>query len=202
LLPAVRRLAWIASALASCGGASDLHFATSYWFDGTEHYSTAHEADAQLAEALVRDQAARDLNCAKVNFALTQPYDRAWVVNGCGKRAVFVVTTVSLSDLATIPGHGGAYLIQYERAIDVTAEHEPAPAPGQQGSAYTGEIRRWRTLVEESSKDLTCPVTEILPDMVPQGRAPMLPIAEGCGQRASYVVDGERLRLVSQVPIR
>jgi hypothetical protein len=75
LLPAVRRLAWIASAVASRGGASDLYFATS-WFDGTEHTTRPHTRRTHsLREALVRDQASCDLDCAK---------ETAWARNRAG----------------------------------------------------------------------------------------------------------------------
>lgn len=176
--------------MAGCGMFSP--YVAAYTFDGTEHYTTGDDS-ARFEQATVHDAAARELAC--LDIAVDQPYKRAYVASGCGRHAVFVMTSTMPGDPRKIPGHDGTYYVTAEHAIDVT---QTGTATDPLGT----DLRKWRALIAAGARDLECPIDQVVPDFVPQYRAPELPIAEGCGQRASYVAEQTSLRLVALVSAR
>jgi hypothetical protein len=176
--------------LAGCGAFA--HYTAAYTFDGAAHYTLDGDS-ARFEPAAVRDAAAREFACSDV--AVDQPYNRAYVATGCGRHAVFVVASAMASDPQRIPGHDGTYVVSEERAIDVTA-------PGSATDPLGTDLRKWRALIAAGARDLACPIDQVVPDLVPQYRAPEVPIAEGCGHRASYVAEQTSLRLIGLVTAR
>ena len=129
-----------------------------------------------------------------------QPYKRAYVVTGCDRHAVLVLVSGSDGKLRDIPGGQSAW-VTYYRAFDLGAVVDPPPAPIDR-AAFTSELKEWVNLVRQAAKDLKCGATDILPDFVPQGDAPTIPIGEGCGKRATYVEDSPgSFRLLSIVNV-
>jgi hypothetical protein len=163
-------------AVVACGGAE-------YDFDNV-HHAAADAATAKLYEReVVREAAASALACGKQALSIEQPYDRAYVVTGCGHRAAFVAIT-DLGDW-----RWRVHAVDVSLANAVPGEVAPATIAG------------WRAIVSRASVDLGCDRDQITPDFVPQGRAHAMPIGEGCGRRASYVADDHVLRLIAIVPL-
>ena len=172
--------------VAACGGGFST--ATQYYFDNATHIAP-DDATAQLYEReVVREAAANALACGKQALAIAQPHTRAYVVVGCGHRAVFV----AIDRLEP-----SAWRV---RAVDVSlATPQPDEVPPER---YGVDVAaEWRMIVTRASVDLHCDRDQITPDLVPQGRARAIPIAEGCGRRASYISDDHTLVLTAVVPL-
>jgi hypothetical protein len=135
----------------------------------------------------VRDHAAREFACSKAEVVVAAPYGRAFVASGCRHRAVFVIGMVGGLD------SDGKYIIDMV-PFDVTAS-----TPSETNAPPS--VVAWRSLMTRGAIDLACERDTITPDIVPQHRAPDVPIAEGCGHRATYVVDDHALRLIGLVPL-
>ena len=209
----MRTLALVASmaalaALAACGSYVPAGSLTGGYWHGADHYFASAYGDDEWRgheEDVVRDQAARDLACPTASLQLERPYERAWVAQGCGRRATFLLVTVRIAAPTRRLSPERAVWPIWVRAIDLASPAPPPPLP--EGLEATSDplldAEPWTALVAQGSKDLECPRDQITPDFVPQGRAPSLPIAEGCAKRATYVSgDGKLLRLSAVVPIR
>ena len=173
-------------AVAACGGGFST--ATQYYFDNATHIAP-DDATAQLYEReVVREAAASALACRKQALSIEQPHTRAYVVVGCARRAVFV----AIDRLEP-----SAWRV---RAVDVSLA---TPQPGELPPERWGidVAAEWREIVGRASVDLHCDRDQITPDLVPQGRAREIPIAEGCGHRASYISDDHTLVLTAIVPL-
>ncbi len=188
--------------VSGCGGFfSD--WVTAGYVGGSERYYTYETWSAGGEREVVGDEASRELACAAGELTIAQPYSRAYLVTGCGKRGVFVTASLSDQEPRKIPGSEDDAIVTYWRAVNVLAPVAPPPAPVSHGD-YMTSVKTWVRLVQQGAKDLDCDPKELLPDIVPQGRAPSLPLVEGCGNRATYIgeVDTNPLRLVSIVPIK
>lgn len=172
--------------VAACGGGFST--ATEYQFDHASHVA-ADDATAKRYELeVVREAAASTLACDKPALTITQPNERAYVVTGCGHRGVFVAID-ALEDWTW-----------RMRAVDVSlAIAVPDERPPARNSTDVAAV--WRAIVTQASIDLHCDRDQITPDLVPQGRARAIPIAEGCGHRASYITDDHTLVLTAIVPL-
>ena len=195
------RLLILGATLPACGGAPGSSYGTTGWVRGADRaYTYAAWQDSGERDVVV-DQASRDFACAPAELAVARPNDRAYVVTGCGHRGVFVSFGV------TGPTVSGAYM----RAVNVLAPVLPPATPAGavddptvQASSTWSTARRWVRLAAQAVVDLGCPADQLAPDFIPQGRAPALPVVEGCGKRATYLseVDPRQFRLSAIVAVR
>lgn len=180
---------------------------TAGFWDGRDHYfATDEKRDEWLAHDVdvLRDQAARDLACAASSLLITHPYERAYVVSGCGRQAPFLLVRVGSEGRVWLPDRNHPVYVSWVRAVNLASEGSMVPLPRVASSLLLPNPRPWITLVAQGAKDLECPLSQVTPDFVPQGKAPDLPVAEGCGKRATYLSEPhpDTFRLSSIVPIR
>jgi len=193
----------LAACLLSCGGDWGLHdYVTAGLVGGTDRLYTYEEWKAHGSDDVVRDEASREFQCALGELSVDQPYHRAYVITGCGHRGVFVVESLADDQTHKMPGHEDGAYVTWWRAVNVVAPVEPPSAPI--AGTMLANAKRWIDLVKQGAKDLECSPGELTPDFVPQGKAPSVPLVEGCGKRAIYVddVDPNPIRLTSIVPIK
>jgi hypothetical protein len=169
------------------------------WIRGEDRAFTPEEWSARGLDEAVIDQASRDFACPVGQIEAQRPNERMHIVTGCGHRGiyVFVVATQWDSPANTVREWG--------RALNVSTPKEPPteppPTPAGAISASTrsswSEAQRWIRLVQKGAHDLSCAPDQVTPDFIPQGRAPELPVVEGCGKRATYLSerDAQVLRL-------
>jgi hypothetical protein len=140
-------------------------------------------ADWELGKrAVIADQARRDFRCEAGHVTVEALNRRAFVATGCGRRGVYLI-----EERSNTMDDGNNYVNQvWLRARNVTTPSAPPPTPAGSIPASDG-ARGWVELVERGAHDLACPAEELTPDFVPQGRAPALPVVEGCGKRATYL---------------
>jgi hypothetical protein len=157
------------------------------------------------ADPAVADQAALDFNCpvANVWVAKRRTADFAWSVEACGRHSAYVAVERSVTTSGA-PGHEGRCLVM-ETVRFVRLDGDPAAAIERMDATYNGpqpaadshesvfgsvenvsRVRNWGALVDQASKDLACPRDELVPGFWASGRT-TTPIAEGCGQRATYL---------------
>jgi hypothetical protein len=197
-------LACVASfALAGCAEVKDV---TGGWWNGSDHYFvSARRSDEWSGHErnVVSDAAKRSLACPAVD--VEQPYGNAWVATGCGRRTTLLVVLFGPNRAMKIPGFDDEVWPSWARAIDLVKPQLPEPLPYERNLSETPflQAQRWIDLVAAGARDLQCPADQVTPDIVPQGKAPALPIVEGCGKRATYVSeDSDKApRLSSLVPI-
>jgi hypothetical protein len=176
------------------------------WVDGKDRVVTAADSSRE-ARLVVIDQAARDLSCPNAQLTATDSARLAYVVEGCGRRGVFV--------LVYVRAWGAGYEQAWWRALDISDPHEPPPTPrgpvstdwpiDSQVSSTWNDAQRWIVLARQGAIDLACGRTAVTPDFVPQGpRTLDVPIVEGCGKRATYVAErgSDVIRLSSVVAIK
>ncbi len=100
------------------------------WVAGADRGYSEADWDRHGEQDVVLDQASRDLDCPVPQLIMTQPYGRAYVVNGCGRRGVFVTVKVETwSSDETRP------VASWTRAFDVCAPGEPPGTPAGTVSA-------------------------------------------------------------------
>jgi hypothetical protein len=204
-----------AAIVGACTPRPGPRYVTAGWWGGADHYFDStpdhdewdgHEID------VVRDQAARDFNCSPAAVDVHDSGD-VYIAVGCDHRAPFVLVSFgTLGDgPVRVPGRDEPAWPTWIRAVNVITPADPAPAPSGArivGRAWYRAVGRWNALMVQAAKDLECPIDRITPDYVAQGKSPDLPIAEGCGKRATYVGemhadDGPKpLRLSSIVTIQ
>ncbi|MGZ3419723.1 MAG: hypothetical protein ACXVEF_13060 [Polyangiales bacterium] len=182
---------------------------TAGWWGGGDHYYSADYQDNQWQGHevdVVRDQAARDFGCAVDSVVADRPHQRVWVAAGCGHHAPYLLVVLAGSGQVVPPGRAESAYVTWIRAINLASPSSPAPLPStiHSSSDPMHDAKPWIDLVAQGAKDLECPADQITPDYVPQGKAPALPLAEGCGKRATYVSesDPKALRLSSVVTIK
>jgi hypothetical protein len=189
-------------------------FVTAGWWGGQDHYfDTSNNQSAWTGHDLdvVRDQASRDFGCPPATVVV-HATDQVYLASGCARRAPYVTISLGVlgNDPVRVPGRDDLVWPTWIRAVNVVAPTDPPPAPSGAklvGREYQRAVGRWNALVVQGAKDLECPVDQITPDYVPQGKSPDLPLAEGCGKRATYVGEyadetPKPLRLSSIVPVK
>ena len=185
-----------------CGGFFGADFVSAVSIGGQDRYYSADAFKDGGEEGVAREQASREFQCPTSSLAVAQPYKRAFVVTGCGKRGVFVTLGTMDWNARRIPGRDDDAYITYWRAVDVVAPVPPPSLPVEAANPIE-TLKPWIRLSEQGSKDLDCPIDQVTPDIAPQGRAPSVPLVEGCGRRAVYLGGSDPdLRLVSIVPIK
>ena len=153
--------------------------------------------------APVADQAARDLACPIERVHVARSADSfAWAVEACGHHGAYLGATRVILSVA-VPGHEGR-CVMLETVRFVRLDGDPASALAQLDAEYAGppptrvfelpdprfadkveDFRRWVALVEQGAHDLGCPREQVVPGFWP-GKV-TIPVAEGCGQRATYL---------------
>jgi hypothetical protein len=172
--------------------------------------------DSEIDPA-VADQAALDFGCpvSSVRVASRPTTDFAWGVAACGHRGAYVVVQRDVTTSAA-PEHEGRCLVMKTLRFlrlgeDPAAATErmdatyrgPPPAAGSQERLFASpenvtRIQSWGALVEQASKDLACPRDEIVPGFWTHERT-TTPVADGCGQRATYLAGRSPPFLVQSV---
>ncbi|MGZ3421790.1 MAG: hypothetical protein ACXWUG_08045 [Polyangiales bacterium] len=129
-----------------------------------------------------------------------------WIAEGCGHRAPYLLVGLRSSGSVVPPGRSESAYVTWIRAINLASPSAPEPVPSgiQTSSDPMTDAKPWIDLVTQGALDLDCPAPQITPDYIPQGRAPAIPVAEGCGKRATYLSESDPkvLRLSSLVPIK
>jgi hypothetical protein len=160
------------------------------WIQGEDRAFTPNEWSAHGHKEVVIDQASRDFACPVGEVAAQGPYDEGmYIATGCGRRGIYVFVLATQWD--SEPG----IVREWSRALNVSTPTvpatEPPPTPVGAISATApsswSEAQRWIRLVQQGAHDLSCAPDQVTPDFVPQGRAPDLPVVEGCGKRATYL---------------
>jgi hypothetical protein len=189
-----------AIAMLGCGGSGPFGYSSDSigWVAGADRTYTYEQWQATGERDVVLDQASRDFACPTSQLAVARPDGRAYVVTGCGHRGAFVTAGAGAPNVVTT----------YMRAVNVLAPVAPPPTPvgavddaALQTHSSWYIAQRWVRLAAQAAVDLGCPADQLTPDFIPQGRAPDLPVVEGCGQRATYLSeqDPRQFRLSSLV---
>lgn len=181
---------------------------------GVERYydATAWSAHGEL-DAL-REQASIDLGCAREALVLSHYGDReTFVVGGCGKAGVFIGVGRRPGDrdvrrdLKSLGGRGAE--VEAHRFVMISAGEAPlsvlteiaradafyeTPDTGPTGANGFDDlmvvVHDFVALNAQGATDLACPREQVVPLFIAQGpKAPSQPVAEGCGQRATYLAE-------------
>ncbi len=157
--------------------------------------------------AAIADQASRDLACPASSVTVARPNASfAWSVEACGHHAAYRPASRSV-DTRELRGHVGLCVhLDVERFVRL--DDDPVPSLGRLDAEWSvpggaagehesrfidgaGELRRWTWLVAAAARDLSCPRDEVVPGFVSVYRSSPIPVAEGCGQRATYLPASE-----------
>jgi hypothetical protein len=160
--------------------------------------TTAHE----LAQA--RLLAARDLACAPDMLSVyTSAIDGDLIVaEGCERRAAYFYFTAGYDSSRNLPGYEGYDVwTNIHLLTRLTPERATAALAGVNAfiaSTHTKPnmpsaddlIHLYVDLLQSAARDLDCSVEEIVPFFVPMSPSKRIPVAEGCGARATYLPVG------------
>ena len=162
-----------------------------------------------------RLQAARDLSCDAGIAVRDGPLGSAVATEGCGRRVVYARVVCSDSHQYPKAPYGvwpgtlaevamyGAFTFT-ERLVPISQPAGPAWTYGSEHFSGAEVIEAASSLARinaQAAHDLGCPRDQVVPGLVHGGRrAPDTPIAEGCGQRATYLAT-KVLRLSAIVQI-
>jgi hypothetical protein len=167
-----------------CVTAGDLPNVTFYEIEGAP--ALVPESAAYTSEiTAIRNRALADLNCADITIDQSNVSDgrangdhggpNVFRAHGCGSQRLYL-REARYSYQAEV----GAYRVTI---IDLTRTH-PAALPKSDELLF---VRSAIALNAQAATDLQCPRDQVVPQLRNLGRGAYVPVAVGCGRRATYV---------------
>jgi hypothetical protein len=151
---------------------------------GHPHLVSYEQLDELRARA-AHDHAAEALACPTVT---TTAIANFFLATGCDRRVLYLATKCRHADM------------QAELVFEPVSG-EPLEATACVGAGFESELHEVTALNEQGARDLDCPRADVIASFAYAGpKASPIPVAEGCGRRATYLPGS--IRLASVVPIR
>jgi hypothetical protein len=156
--------------------------------------------DPSREEATFVSIGAGDLSCEPVGTKARRASGdgSVIVVEGCGRRTAYLLV-MDEGEARRVPAHAGAVEAATFTLVRLSGDSSAArdgatrflqaiDLPDPRYHALD-RIDRYFALMDQGARDLTCRRQEVIPTFQGGPRALRIPVAEGCGQRATYLPD-------------
>jgi hypothetical protein len=202
--------------------------AVSYRIGGERRYFNRPRGQGETSQPIdaqaLAEQAGAELGCAAADVHVRQLGDGPmFVAEGCGKRAPYLRVGVGgvtrqapgAPGITTYVEARGFVSLAQDDATGVLVALAASLPPGdtRQGTVYgyggddiphqASAVQEWIALDAWGAHDLGCPRADVTVEVRTTGRYTKVPIAEGCGHRATYLykTDGRGFDLAAIVPV-